>query len=164
MGRNSHGSSRLAQRVLEIERMGHLQQHRPVGSLIVAGPVENKKHIIPGPVDVVEAKVQIVNILSTLILKGGGGKPHVGEVITKNTVDQMRGDLSLRKRNIIKIILDPDAEFIADKKVGIEVCGKAVSPPEILLPNAQKGGKASPSESPEPELGLIVFIDTGKNE
>ncbi len=131
MGKNPHGSDRL-----EIERTGHFQQHRPIGSHIVAGPVEHQKHIIPGPVDVIEAEIQIVQILRTVKLQGGRGQPHVTEVIPKNTVDEMSGELSLGKRDIIEVILDPDAQFIADKKVGIKVYGKAVSPPELLPPNA----------------------------
>jgi hypothetical protein len=131
MGKNPHRSDRL-----EIERTGHFQQHRPIGSLIVAGPVENQKHIIPGPVDVIEAEVQIVNILRTVKLQGGRGQPHVAEVIPKNTVDEMSGELSLGKRDIVEVILDPDAHFIADNEVGIKACGKAVSPPELLPPNA----------------------------
>ena len=48
----------------------------------------------------------------------------------------MSGELPLGKRDIIEVILDPDAQFIADNEVGIKVCGKAVSPPELLPPNA----------------------------
>ncbi len=131
MGKNPHGSDRL-----EIKRTGHFQQHRPIGSLIVAGPVEHQKHIIPGPVDVIEAKVQIVQILRTVKLQGGRSQPQVAEVIPKSTVDEVSGELSLGKRDIIEVILDPDAQFIADNEVGIKGCGKAVSPPELLPPNA----------------------------
>ncbi len=141
--------------------MGHLQQHRPIGSLLVAGPVENKKHIIPGPVDVIQAKIQIVKILSTIILKGGRSQPHVVEVIPKNTVDEMRGELSLGKRDIIEVILDPDAQLIADNEVGVKLYGKAVSPPELLPPNPLKGGKASPSEGRVSEFILVVLIKPG---
>ena len=144
--------------------MGHLQQHRPIGALLVAGPVENQKHIIPRPVDVIQAEVQIVKIIGTVILKSGGGEPQVGEVKHKSTINDMGGKLSLGKRNIIEVVLDPETQLIGYEKVGIKVYGKAVSSPEILPPNALKYGEASPSESPVSEFILVVSIDTGENQ
>ncbi len=76
----------------------------------------------------------------------------------------MRGELSLGKRDVIDVILDPDAQSIADKEVGIKCHGQAVSPPELLPPNALKAGKASPSKSPESKFILVISIDTGENK
>jgi len=114
----------------EIEGVGQLEDDFAIRQVGSARLSVNQEQIVSRAVDPIEPKVEIHQILDTVVLDRGTGQPIVGEVEVHPNVADVGSQIPSRQLDVIKPVPYLKGQVGGHLDTGIEAHGGSIAVPE----------------------------------
>ena len=113
--------------------MGEFQDKSTIRLTRPSCLIVDHKQIVPSSIDPVESKVEIHQILDTIVLQGGAGQPIVGEVVVDPDIAHFGRNTACRQPDIIQPELGLQRQIVRQLDTRIQTRGGPVTIPGTVF-------------------------------